>query len=85
MTKEEFEYILKHINEYQGGRAFYEAELRMRKSQERLIKHVPSYVPDKGVWVHTGDGVWKPLEEKFCGNEVEFIMFNNMEEMEKRL
>lgn len=84
MTKEEFEYILKHINEFQGGRAFYEEELKMRKAQERFIKSVPSYVPDKGVWVRTGDGVWRHLEDKFCGNEVKrVVMLDSMEEAEK--
>lgn len=81
MTKQEFEYILKHINTLR-----YEAELRMRENQERFIKGVPSYVPhDKGVWIHTGNGMWEKAKDKFCdnGSKWEVIMFDNIEEFEK--
>lgn len=81
MTKQEFEYILKHINTLR-----YEAELRMRENQERFIKGVPSYVPhDKGVWIHTGNGMWKKAKDKFCDNglKYEVVMFDNIEESEK--
>lgn len=81
MTKEEFEYILKHINTLR-----YEAELRMRENQERFIKGVPSYVPhDKGVWIHTGNGMWEKVKDKIYGggSKWEIIMLDNVEEMEK--
>lgn len=80
MTREEIEYMLKHLGK-SAEQVFYEIDLNRRKQQERFIKGVPSYVPDKGVWVRTSNGEWKPLEEKFCGNEVKFVM--NTEEMEK--
>ena len=78
MTREEIEYILKHINTLR-----YEAELRMRENQERFIKGVPSYVPhDKGVWIRTGNGVWEKVKDKFCDNglKYEVVMFDNIEE-----
>lgn len=83
MTREEIEYILKHkdINTF-----MYEAELTRREDQERFIKRVPSYVPhDKGVWIHTGNGMWKKVKDKFCDNglKYEVIMFDNIEEFEK--
>ena len=81
MTKEEFEYILKHINTLR-----YEAELRMRENQERFIKRVPPSVPrDKGVWIHTGNGMWEKVKDKFCdnGSKYEVVMFDNIEESEK--
>ena len=82
MTKEEFEYILKHINTLR-----YEAELRMRENQERFIKRVPPSVPrDKGVWIHTGNGMWEKAKYKFSdnGSKWEIIMFDNIEEFEKQ-
>lgn len=81
MTKQEFEYILKHINTLR-----YEAELRTRENQERFIKGVPSYVPhDKGVWIHTGNGVWEKMEDKIHagGLKYEVFMMDNVEEFEK--
>lgn len=81
MTKQEFEYILKHINTLR-----YEAEVRMRENQERFIKGVPSYVPhDKGVWIHTGNGMWKKVKDKIHdgGFKYEVFMMDNVEEMEK--
>lgn len=82
MTKEEFEYILKHI-----AMLRYEAELKMRDAQERFIKRVPSYVPhNKGVWVHTGNGMWEKMKDRFCddGAKWEIIMFDNIEEFERQ-
>lgn len=81
MTREEIEYILKHINTLR-----YEAELRMRENQERFIKRVPPSVPrDKGIWIHTGNGMWEKVKDKFCdnGSKWEVIMFDNIEEFEK--
>ena len=83
MTREEIEYMLKHkdINTF-----MYEAELTRREDLERFIKRVPSYVPhDKGVWIHTGNGMWEKVKDKFCDNglKYEVIMFDNIEEMEK--
>lgn len=81
MTREEIEYILKHINTLR-----YEAELRMRDAQERFIKRVPPSVPrDKSVWIHTGNGMWEKVKDKFCdnGSKWEVIMFDNIEEFEK--
>lgn len=81
MTKQEFEYILKHINTLR-----YEAELRTRENQERFIKGVPSYVPhDKDVWIHTGNGVWEKMEDKIHagGLKYEVFMMDNVEEFEK--
>lgn len=82
MTKEEFEYILKHINTLR-----YEAELMVRENQERFIKRVPPFVPrDKGVWIHTGNGMWKKVKDNFCdnGSKWEIVMFDNIEEFEKQ-
>lgn len=81
MTREEI--ILKHkdINTF-----MYEAELMSREDQERFIKRVPSYVPhDKGVWIHTGNGIWEKVKDKFCDNglKYEVVMFDNIEEFEK--
>lgn len=83
MTREEIEYILKHkdINTF-----MYEAELTRREDLERFIKRVPSYVPhDKGVWIHTGNGMWEKMKDKFCDNglKYEVVMFDNIEESEK--
>lgn len=64
----------------------YEAELTRREDQERFIKRVPSYVPrDKGIYIHTGNGMWEKVKDKFCDNglKYEVIMFDNIEEMEK--
>lgn len=81
MTKEEFEYMLKHINTLR-----YEAELKMRDAQERFIKRVPPSVPrDKSVWIHTGNGMWEKVKDKFCDNglKYEVVMFDNIEESKK--
>ena len=81
MTKEEFEYILKHINTLR-----YEAELARREDQERFIKRVPSYVShDKGVWIHTGNGMWEKVKDKIHagGFKYEVFMMDNVEEFEK--
>lgn len=83
MTREEIEYILKHKD---VNTLLYEAELTRREDQERFIKCVPSYVPhDKGVWIHTGNGMWKKVKDKFCDNglKYEVVMFDNIEESEK--
>ena len=81
MTKEEFEYILKHIATLR-----YEAELARREDQERFIKRVPSYVPrDKGVWIHTGNGMWEKMKDKIHAGsfKYEVFMMDNVEEFEK--
>lgn len=83
MTREEIEYIIKHkdINTF-----LYEAELTRREDQERFIKRVPPSVPrDKGVWIHTGNGMWEKVKDKFCDNglKYEVVMFDNIEESEK--
>lgn len=83
MTREEIEYILKHKD---IRTLLYEAELARREDLERFIKRVPSYVSrDKGVWVHTGNGMWEKMKDKFCDNglKYEVIMFDNVEEFEK--
>lgn len=83
MTREEIEYMLKQPN---INTLLYEAELMRREDQERFIKRVPPYVPhDKGVWIHTGNGMWEKVKDKFCdnGSKWEVIMFDNIEEFEK--
>ena len=83
MTREEIEYMLKHKD---INTLLYEAELTRREDQERFIKRVPSYVPhDKGVWIHTGNGVWEKAKDKIHsgGSKWEVIMFDNVEEFEK--
>lgn len=83
MTREEIEYMLKQPN---INTLLYEAELMRREDQERFIKRVPPSVPrDKGVWIHTGNGMWEKVKDKFCDNglKYEVVMFDNIEESEK--
>ncbi len=82
MTEKEIEYILKQPN---INTLLYEAELARREDQERFIKRVPPFVPrDKGVWIHTGNGMWEKAKDKFCsdGLKYEVVMFDNMKEIE---
>lgn len=83
MTREEIEYILKHKD---IRTLLYEAELARREDQERFIKRVPSYVPrDKGIWIHSGNGVWEKVKDKIHagGFKYEVFMMDNVEEFEK--
>ena len=83
MTREEIEYMLKQPN---INTLLYEAELMRREDQERFIKRVPPFVPrDKGVWIHTGNGMWEKAKDKFCsdGLKYEVVMFDSIEESEK--
>lgn len=84
MTREEIEYMLKHKD---IKTILYEAELARREDLERFIKRVPPSVPrDKGVWIHTGNGMWEKAKYKFSdnGSKWEIIMFDNIEEFEKQ-
>lgn len=83
MTREEIEYILKRKD---INTLLYEAELARREDLERFIKHVPSYVPrDKGIWIHTGNGMWEQVKDKIYGGgfKYEVFMMDNVEDFEK--
>lgn len=83
MTREEIEFILKRKD---INTLLYEAELARREDLERFIKRVPSYVPrDKGIWVHTGNGMWEQVKDKIHagGLKYEVFMMDNVEKFEK--